>query len=488
MTLNGVDYSRFSNSTFCGVAPLQWPLASSATFPYGRPGDINYIAKIYCAPFRFVPMWSLDYIEPPLGPEYGGTAVELTGNDFLPDAFDASCVFREPGIDLRLPGPTLPGNLKITTDINGSCTTKMLPVPKPQVLIYDTALTACLLQRPYDPDCNRTATVDCNGLMINSSEAQLDFVPGYRRSVCLPPNLACQWDPFDPTTSQLDCVEQSSALGTAEIAIRPDPNVPVVVNRVLLVSMDLEHWASAPADELECHLIGVTALSSGYDMCETKTVNLSVFKYYERPNVTNIHADISPFNVSTIVTVIGEGFQNSSLLAVLLTPRPPDLTLANAHGWGSGAPAENVTYVDPFTIVATLPRCEWAGRLLSPVMPLVTVDARVAINGQDFTPEPMPFYYARLWNVTSVKPWQGRMTGGLSVTVYGPFFHRTRELICRFGNYPATASTFLTSTSILCRTPSVVGHGRMSVEVRLLLFSVRNIYLLRLLRCASSFV
>ena len=465
LSFNGVDYSRISNSTYCGVAPLQWPLASSASFPYGRPGDVNSIDRTYCAVFRFVPMWDLTYVEPPSGPEYGGTAVQLTGGEFLPDAPNPTCIFRDPSTDLREIGPStaiLPGDLRVSSPFNGTCTTRMLHLPRPEVLIYDKDLQACLLQRPYNPDCNRTAIVECNGQMLNSSTPARDFVPGYRRSVCLPPNLACQWDPFDPTTSQLACKKDIVSLETAYE--RPDPDIPVLEARDLLVSMNGEHWVSAPAVALECHLAGVTQLYAGYEVCGDENVNRSLFHYYERPNVTNIHPDVVPYNVSTLVTVIGEGFQNDSRLALMLIPRAADLKAAKVI-WGSGALAENVTYVDTFTATAMVPSCGWAETALKDARQMIAVDVHIALNGLDFSPEPVAFYYTRLWSVTSVIPWQGKITGGSLVTAFGPFFRFTRELTCQFGDFPATAASFLSTTSVVCRTPSVVGHGRMSVEV-----------------------
>jgi hypothetical protein len=410
-------------------------------------------------------MWDLSFIEPPSGPEYGGTAVGVEGDFFLPDTPNASCILRAISTDLRVAGSsadTLPGILKVFTDTNGSCTTRKLPLPKPETVIYDSDLQVCLQQRPYNPECNRTATVQCNGLTLNSSDQALDFVPGYRRSVCLPPNLACQWDPFDPTTTQLECVKQRLSEGA--MTDRPNPDQPILEARDLLISMDGEHWVSAPSNALLCNRAGVTQLSSGFDVCGDKIVNRSLFYYYERPNVTNIHPDVVPYNFSATVTVIGEGFQNDSRLALLLTPLPGDLAVAKKY-WELGALAENVTFVDSFTVTAIVPPCDWAWLLLRENRPLIAVNAHIAVNGLDFSPEPVPFYYMELWNVTSVHPWQGKMTGGLSVTVFGPFFRFTRELMCRFGDYPATAATFVSSTSVLCRTPSVVGHGRMSVEV-----------------------
>jgi hypothetical protein len=468
LSFNGLDYARISNSTFCDVAPLQWPLASSASFPYGRPGDINYIERTYCAPFRFVPMWSLFSIEPPLGPEYGGTVVELIGNEFLTDAANASCIFRDPSIDTRFPGQALTvisGSLNTSSGSNGTCVSRDLPLQRPTTILYDNELEFCLRQRPYDPECNRTAQVECNGLVLNSSQPQLDFVPGYRRSVCLPPNLACQWDPFDPTTTELACIKQPLSPESAEAKGRPDPDQPVVQSRELFVSMDGQHWSLAPASSLVCNLAGVTQISSGFQVCRVESVRRSVFNYFERPNVTNIHADVGPFNDSTIVTIIGEGFQNNYRLSVLFTPRIIDLAQATAGGWAMGVLAENVTFVDSFTVVATTPLCPWAESLISPSRQLIAVDARIALNGLDFTQEPLPFYYVDMWSVDSVIPWKGRMTGGISVTVYGPYFRFTRELTCRFGDFAATAATFVTTTSVICRTPSVVGHGRMSVEV-----------------------
>ena len=241
--------------------------------------------------------------------------------------------------------------------------------------------------------------------------------------------------------------------------------------------MNGEHWDQAPSIAPVCRLTGVTQLSDGYQVCRQESVGRSNFLYHELINLTNVHPDVGPINDTTVITIIGEGFRSDPHLAVKLVPRSIDSArIANVQvmsgggsewqGWdGEGLLAFNASVLDPFTIVAVIPPFPWADLLMGDGRINVTVDVRVALNGRDFSSGPMPFYYLKLWTVLAAVPWQGRMTGGSIITVFGPYFRETKELMCSFGDYPATSASFLTISSIQCRTPSVIGHGRMSVEV-----------------------
>ena len=176
LTHNGRDFATFSNATRCSDVVLQWPLASSASFPYGRPGDINYAARRSCWPFRMVRMWSLLQVDPQLGPEKGNSVVDLFGQYFLTSTATVTCIFRDPSINLTTPGvfgTSLIGTANVTSPINGTCRSPPRILTRPKVFLYDQALESCLFKRPYDALCPRTSSLDCNGLRLNNSVIQV---------------------------------------------------------------------------------------------------------------------------------------------------------------------------------------------------------------------------------------------------------------------------------------------------------------------------
>ena len=176
---------------------------------------------------------------------------------------------------------------------------------------------------------------------------------------------------------------------------------------------------------------------------------------------------------STTVTIIGEGFKASDRAR---------LRVGNESVCGPSANetclATSVVFIDFFTLVIVIPPHP-AHFVLSkldahgdtgnhPRRIAVPVTLEVALNGQDYTSNGRLFYFQRPWIVDSITPPWAPLYGGTVISVTGRYFRNTREMLCRFGDsLKATDASFVSTMLILCQTPSVKMHGRVSVELSL---------------------
>ena len=176
---------------------------------------------------------------------------------------------------------------------------------------------------------------------------------------------------------------------------------------------------------------------------------------------------------STTVTIIGEGFKASDRTR---------LRVGNERVCGPAANetclATSVVFIDSFTLVVRIPPHP-ENFVLSrldahhatgdhPRRIAVPVALEVALNGQDYTTNGRLFYFQRPWIVDSITPIWAPLYGGTVISVQGRYFRNTREMLCRFGDsLMATDASFVSTMLILCRTPSVKMHGRVSVELSL---------------------
>ncbi|CAM9116223.1 unnamed protein product [Choristocarpus tenellus] len=93
------------------------------------------------------------------------------------------------------------------------------------------------------------------------------------------------------------------------------------------------------------------------------------------------------------------------------------------------------------------------------------VPVEVSANGADYTLSGVEYTYHPPVAVTSVWPLMGPASrGGTVVTVSGTGFNESSELTCKFGEVSATAVTWISPSTILCKTPK---HppGLVSVDV-----------------------
>lgn len=101
----------------------------------------------------------------------------------------------------------------------------------------------------------------------------------------------------------------------------------------------------------------------------------------------------------------------------------------------------------------------------SPPNPTGPVRAEITSNGVDFSLSGVPFSYASYVDLASIWPGLGPAShGGTVVSIRGEGFKNTAELSCMFGNIPGVGTTWLDSTTLLCKTPPY-RPGLVSVRV-----------------------
>jgi hypothetical protein len=94
-----------------------------------------------------------------------------------------------------------------------------------------------------------------------------------------------------------------------------------------------------------------------------------------------------------------------------------------------------------------------------------TVGIEVSTNGKDFTACGWHFTFMEDLQVLQVAPGSGPVGGGVPVTVTGANFERSDGLRCRFGLGEAAPARYISNTQVLCTTPAVAAPGVVAVAV-----------------------
>jgi len=91
-------------------------------------------------------------------------------------------------------------------------------------------------------------------------------------------------------------------------------------------------------------------------------------------------------------------------------------------------------------------------------------ELHLSVNGQDFVNTNHNFFYEEAPKVDSFSPTFGPQIGATTVTVTGENFSLTKQLSCRFGSISVKAA-FVSSETILCVTPTVLGSDVSSLQI-----------------------
>lgn len=91
---------------------------------------------------------------------------------------------------------------------------------------------------------------------------------------------------------------------------------------------------------------------------------------------------------------------------------------------------------------------------VAPSNPSGVVALEVTSNGADFSFSGAPFTYYTVAKVYSIWPLLGSGSeGGTVVTIHGEDFENSAGLSCKFGSITGIEATWLSSTTVLCKTP-----------------------------------
>jgi hypothetical protein len=140
------------------------------------------------------------------------------------------------------------------------------------------------------------------------------------------------------------------------------------------------------------------------------------------------------------------------------------------------------TFLDSFRILCISPAVDL---LVQPLGTLsnnptyLLVPLEVTMNSlSEYTNNSVLFAYAENWFITSITPSSVPTMGGTYITLRGPYFRATEEIMCRFGSCPdnnpdcpevlyATEVIHVNDNMVICRTPTVKIHQRINVSITL---------------------
>ena len=126
----------------------------------------------------------------------------------------------------------------------------------------------------------------------------------------------------------------------------------------------------------------------------------------------------------------------------------------------SGNEADAVgEYIDTHTILcrtsSTVTLKDSSGNVLTQQ----DASVEISLNGNQYSNSQVKINFVLLWSITSINPEVGSITGGMLVTLTGPYFRVTSVMKCLFGSQSSTFISVLSQTVVICRAPSYITCG-----------------------------
>jgi alpha-tubulin suppressor-like RCC1 family protein len=377
------------------------------------------------ATFSFIKNWKISSFTPSLGPEGGNTRVIISGTDVMYTK-SIRCKFGS----LLSPEPPC-----CLTSGTGSCSTT-LGVP--------CVILSCL--SPPNPIA-RPAFASKNGYCEGNR------LYGLTRDLCLPTDYSCIFEVLDPTTKSMLCRSNqglASIIGAnGEIvspAFLPSPNeilhpdIPLRIGVLVYLTLDSQNYVALD----------------------------SPFVYHETVNITQLIPDIAPASKSSVITVVGDGFQKvdsgDNKTAAMMLCKFGSFKYIDDLGNEGDAIGE---FVDSHTVLcrtsSKVTLQDNAGNLLNQQ----DASVEVTLNGDQYSDSKVKINFVRLWSISSIDPEVGSITGGMLVTLRGPYFRATSVMKCLFGTQSSTFISVLSQTVVICRAPSFTVCGDTNVSLTL---------------------
>ncbi len=190
------------------------------------------------------------------------------------------------------------------------------------------------------------------------------------------------------------------------------------------------HVCTSPPSEPSTIAVDVGASGQSY------TQNSVKFNYLVVPYISSIYPSVIPTSSGSFITVYGSSFVPSQMICKI----------------GTFGPFAVSFYVSSTTLIFE-----------TPVMLPGTYDLAVSYNGADFT-SPISIIVVEDVNATQCHPSIASIRGGTSVSVVGNNFLASARLMCIFGDV-LVSSSWINSTTILCKTPESVLPGTVSFSI-----------------------
>ena len=490
--------------------------------------------------FSYVAMWSMDKLEPEIGREIGGLTVSIKGVNFVESAA-LSCKFgdvivsgedanfeSENYVTCKVPprilprpnyvvrqsscdGATIDGSIR---QDNGWTVCHSITNPGQPC----TECCDCPDCPECSPDCLCTGNAFLDGGAVCCQQDTLgnDFKHGLKfqqqcppkggamlpetpRSLCLPPEYRCEWVSVDATTQGMQCTlmpfagvvlnpPQPTVLASLSETSVLHPDLALRLTLPFYVSLDGQTWVSGcvnnPLFSDPRHVPAPCFTNDGSSVERW----FGSFTYIEKYNVTKIRPEIAPSQGGTLITVIGEGFVDTVDIKCsfgyksngFFNPDQPRDAVTDEL-IGVELSTTSGIFIDSFSVLCESPPLDTD---VNPLLdtPFIIVPLELSINGRlaEYTTDNTPFAYSENWVVTRIRPSAVPSIGGEYITITGPYFRATEDIMCRFGDCPqgeppgncpdvlyATEVVHLNDQTVICRTPSVEIHQRINVSITL---------------------
>lgn len=179
-------------------------------------------------------------------------------------------------------------------------------------------------------------------------------------------------------------------------------------------------------------LVDIRLTNNGVETTFTK----ASFRYHLPIEVRSIYPTSVPESGGSRLLVTGSGFTDTGALACVFIFPAATLQATQIES--------SATYISDSLISCPSP----AGGGVGPA------DLHVTNNGVDISDSRLPFSVTSKSTVTTVWPTSGSTNGGTSVRVQGTGFLDSATAFCRFGDYDiVSVDAVLDSTSIVCTSP-----------------------------------
>ena len=463
--------------------------------------------------FDYIAPWTIRKLDPEIAREVGGAVLTVIGSDFR-DVSAITCKFgdhivsrpfavyvSEYEIQCQVPPNILKRPTFVTnkescdgTYIQGStrndtgwticqgCDDCCLCPNCPDCMPACTCRNEEECCSPADPTDTRKFAISC------PPDPALSL--GQPRSLCLPPEYVCQFVSTDETTKVLECTLLKFR-GTLHSPPQPTtmilptdmdflhPDLALRLTLPFYLALDGQSWytgcVTAPffgntagGDEDYVGPPCVTDDNSG-DMRWRST-----FTYIEKYNITKFKPGIAPQLGETPITIIGEGFVKSHQVTCKFGWKDdgtydPEFKV-DEEGNLIGVEPNEVpgTFVNSFTVICVSPPLDtlvYDG--LSAGQNFVAVDLQISMNGlpMEYSDDDVEFVYSPPWELSYIEPRNAPTIGGSLITFFGPYFHDSGEIQCKFGDLFATNVTRIDLGSVVCKTPSVDIHQILNVSI-----------------------
>jgi hypothetical protein len=380
--------------------------------------------------------------EVPVSPTTKTTFVEVSNNgaDFTADGV-AFTFFGHPAVHALSPesGSTAGGTAVVVTGRNFLFTERTV-CRFGHVNVFATFVDSKTLEcvAPAKDDLHASSAVDVevsnNGLGFTASGKVFSYAPAATIASVSPfvgviggsTTLTLSGSDFTPVGSsggvfcRFQAVDGPKATATEALAVLPGS----ISGETVLCPTP-----ARPSEDYDEYFVEVS--SNGQDFSSS----MKTFAYRPMPKISSVYPLDGSAKGGTTVTITGTNFVQTDVIACK---------------FGDGADANEV--VPARFVSSTLLWCT-TGDVSAATSSVTTVrPVHVSFNGEDYVHTGFKFSFILPHTVTHLSPSHGPVQGSTAVSIYGTSFRQSQYIGCKF-NEEAAPGRFVSSTEVVCTSP-----------------------------------